>query len=528
MLQKIILFFLLCFPLWTIASGETLLSETNASEINYEINIFEEIESEISKQVSMNTPYSVNLKWLEEKLKIIYPDITFQATWDITGAKSQDGFEFKRTFQEKGVKEISLTIYKIIDKIDENGKKVQEKETLHTKKYELLVYEKSIALILSQDIKKSEIENYIQFSKTDGIYIYQIGPLNKTDIELTSILTSIQNYKKIPGLKSDYVAIWWDRDFIFDILSKLNREAQSDKELLKNKLKIIGISPYNIEILQNYLGNFLAKKDWIEKLLLIREDGKYLILKQNQIDEFKGDLEKNQHVFIDVDLENKGINHVWFISNFVNNLSNIGYTTDSIYILLILPLILAGISFFKHFVWFSPIGVLIPLFITIMFFKIGYLTTLGLIFIYIVINLILSIIIDRYNLLYTPKISFLLTLNIVLLILILNILYSFHLIPIDLNDILYFVVFIVISEKLINILVSKDLSEYKSAFFYTILISSICFAILNLSAIKLLILSYPELILLLIPTIFLMGRFTWLRITEYFRFKEIIKSVEEE
>jgi hypothetical protein len=70
------------------------------------------------------------------------------------------------------------------------------------------VYEKSIALILSQDIKKSEIENYIQFSKTDGIYIYQIGPLNKTDIELTSILTSIQNYKKIPGLKSDYVAIW--------------------------------------------------------------------------------------------------------------------------------------------------------------------------------------------------------------------------------------------------------------------------------------------------------------------------------
>jgi hypothetical protein len=73
-------------------------------------------------------------------------------------------------------------------------------------------------------------------------------------------------------------------------------------------------------------------------------------LKQNQINEFKGDLEKNQHVFIDVDLENKGINNVWFISNFVNNLSNIGYTTDSIYILLILPLILAGISFFKHFV----------------------------------------------------------------------------------------------------------------------------------------------------------------------------------
>jgi hypothetical protein len=38
------------------------VSDTQASEINYEINIFEEIESEISKQVSMNTPYVVNLK----------------------------------------------------------------------------------------------------------------------------------------------------------------------------------------------------------------------------------------------------------------------------------------------------------------------------------------------------------------------------------------------------------------------------------------------------------------------------------
>lgn len=43
---------------------------------------------------------------------------------------------------------------------------------------------------------ESDIENYIEFSKKDGIFVDKVGPLNKTDIELTSILNSIDNYEK--------------------------------------------------------------------------------------------------------------------------------------------------------------------------------------------------------------------------------------------------------------------------------------------------------------------------------------------
>ena len=54
-----------------------------------------------------------------------------------------------------------------------------------------------------------------------------------------------------------------------------------------------------------------------------------------------------------------------------------------------------------------------------------------------------------------------LLLNIICFIILLNLSYYFKIISLDLNDIMYFVVFIIICERFINILVSKDISEYK-------------------------------------------------------------------
>jgi hypothetical protein len=51
--------------------------------------------------------------------------------------------------------------------------------------------------------------------------------------------------------------------------------------------------------------------------------------------------------------------------------------------------------------------------------------------------------------------------------------------------------------------------------------------IFSIPIIKTIILTYPELLILIIPISFLIWRFTWLRVTEYFRFKELIKSIEE-
>ena len=120
---------------------------------------------------------------------------------------------------------------------------------MYNKTLNVLVFEKSIPLVYSDEINKDDIDNYIEYSKKDWIFIYKVWPLNnKSEIELTNILSEIDKYQKIPGLKSDYVTVWWNRDFLFNILSKINREL-SITEQNKVKYNIVAISPFNINVL---------------------------------------------------------------------------------------------------------------------------------------------------------------------------------------------------------------------------------------------------------------------------------------
>lgn len=507
-------------------SESWILNNSTTSEIDYTIDLEKEIENKIDYEVSINTEYDINLEEIENKLKILYPDKKFRAIWNIVWVSPQEWFKFSRNFREKWEKEIEFIIYQTSELKDENNNTYLEEKILYSKKFKVLVFEKIIPLIISSWIKEEDLNSYIEFSKNDWTYIYEIWPLSKTDIELANIMSNYEDYLKISWLKTDYLTIWWDRDFIFDILSKIQRELTTSNDT-KTSLNIVSISPYNINILQSYLKNFLANKTWAKKIILLNESSKFSVLKESSIDNLISELWKNELQYVDVNLWNKWINKIFFISEFINNLSNLWYSTDWIYIFLIIPLLFTIISFFKHFIWLSPIWIVIPTFLTVLFFKLWFIITLVLLIFFLVVNFLISIITNRYNLLYIPKISFVISINIILFIVLVNIGYSFNLISLDLNSTLYFIMFIIISERFINIILSKDLAEYKDSFFYTLLIPILCFAILNINSVKIFVLAYPELLITLVPINFIIWRFTWLRVTEYLRFREVIKNIEE-
>lgn len=494
-------------------------------EIEYEIDIEQEIQKSYKKQISVNTEFVADLTDLIDKLKILNPENDFIIKWELSWTNTQKNWPvFKRTFSEKWEKELNLSLYQ-----KSNEPRNSEPQLILNRKLNILVFEKSLPIIFSNETNKIEIQNYLDFAKKDGIYVYQIWPFNdKSEIELSNILAEIEKYEKIPWLKSDYLTIWWNRDFLFNLLSKLNRELSLSWEKSNTiKYNIVAISQFNINVLEWYVQNFLADKNWINKIILANEDSKFLILKENLISSLEDKLKENNYKYIDINLKLNKVNEFFIISKFINNLSNAWYSTNNIYLFLIIPLILTAIVFSKHFIWISPIWIMVPLFITLMFLKLWYFISLFLIITFVWLNLALSIFIERHNLLYGPKMTFSLIINLFLFIVVLNIWVMFNLINLDLNDIMFFIMFIVVCERFINILVSKDIWEYKMPFVYTILVASICYLVLNLPAFKLIVLSFPELLLALIPINFLIWRFTWLRVTEYFRFKEIIKTVEE-
>ena len=492
LIKTIMLFFV--FLLWVLPYST--FADTNIWEnINYNKNIelwssfnidLTDIKQNLEKQFWTKIIIEWNLKWENTQI------------WDI----------FTKQFDKIWQKEINLNIYKL------DG---WEKNLLLNKYIDLFVYKQSQFILFDNSIENEEIDNFVESAKESWINII-LNHISKEKLNEIDILEQIKRYNNITTNSSDYISIWWEKNFILSLLSKLNREIEISK--YNEQLNFTIISWFNADVLKNYLKNFLSNKSWINEIIMINEVSKSQIIKEPwKIEKLKTELINNQYYFLEIDTNNK-INDFLFISKFINNLSSKWFNTDNIYLLIIIPFLLTWISIFKHLIGLSPVWITIPIFITILFFKIWILVSLILLFILFITNLIVSTFINKYTLLYTPKISFVSIINIVTTIIAINVLYQYNLLNINITDSIFIILLIVISERLITIILSKEFGEYKSHLINTIIFCVVSFIILDINLIKTFFLAYPEIILFLIPLNFTIWRFTWLRITEYFRFKK--------
>jgi len=470
---------------------------------------------EYKKNVAVWNPWELNLQKQKKEAEIKYNSrILFE--WNLKWEPTKTWPVYKIDTQNFWEKNINLSVYKV----NWNSKTI-----LNTKEINVFVYKVVIPFIL-EEWQEEKIQEYEKKARESWILIYNIATLNNQNLYKTNIFEKYINFKQTFKNTSDYIVIWWGKDFLFDVISKINRKINTKIDL-KNKLNIILISSYNINILQSYLQNFISNKSWIWKILLLDENSKYEILKQpTWVDKLENEIQKNKYEYINLS-KSKKISNYLFISKFINYLSNQGYSTQNIYLIIIIPFLLFWVSVFKHLLGLSPIWVLIPTAITISMLKFWIISTMVLLIVFLITNLILSKFINKYKLHYTPKVTMLTIINIIVFIITLSILANYQLIKIDINDIMFFIFFILISEKLITVIISKEFWEYKANLWNTILFAFVSYLIFSIVFVKTILLSYPELIILLIPLLFMIWKFTGLRVTEYFRFREVIKSIEE-
>ena len=170
---------------------------------------------------------------------------------------------------------------------------------------------------------------------------------------------------------------------------------------------------------------------------------------------------------------------------------------------------------------------ILPIFIGVLMIKSWLLfTTLLIIFLFFT-NVGISKIISKYNLLYTPKISMITIINIMVFAIAFLLLSKYSPINIHMHNVLYAILFFMVAEKAITIIISKELREYSQWAVGTLMVALICFMLFHIDGVRVFLMAFPETLILLIPFNFFLGRFTGLRITEYIRFREVIKNVEE-
>ena len=202
-----------------------------------------------------------------------------------------------------------------------------------------------------------------------------------------------------------------------------------------------------------------------------------------------------------------------------------GVSTNTIVLLLLLPLIATLVSFLHYVVGLAGYGIFMPTMIAVAFLATGFFGGLLLFALILIISLVGNFILKKLKIHFWPARAINL-MFISVAVFGLMLLTSF----VDLIDISSISIFpilfmILLAEEFVRTQLVKSKSEAKNLMIGTIILAISGGVLMNFSSIQSLVLRYPELVILIVlVSNLLIGNYSGIRLTEIKRFKGAIRE----
>ncbi len=328
--------------------------------------------------------------------------------------------------------------------------------------------------------------------------------------------------ENIPYIKNSSTIIINSNNFdsLFQILWNINKS----ENLNLDKKDIYITTDLNKYFLKRTLAKYM-NIIWIHKIQTINEKDLFWLVSKLS---FNKELEEDQSINSFSLLFQETPKYL-IISYLVDNLIYQWFPIDLIWILLILCIATLVISVFRQVIWFSVFGIYSPLLFGVAMAMLGIKLSLFFLAIGVLAKLITDILSKKIYLLFNAKLSilvvfyFLFTIVVIGLDKILNI----NLINLDfLNNslVIFPIIFIIIVTDKVFSAGFKVLSLGRwFSLLEFMLVGGSVYLLLNWWWLKHWLLSYPEIILIILFLHVIIGRFTWLQLLEHFRFMPLIR-----
>lgn len=219
--------------------------------------------------------------------------------------------------------------------------------------------------------------------------------------------------------------------------------------------------------------------------------------------------------------------------------NNLSLEPDILIFLITLPLVITIISFAKYVMGFKSFGVYVPVLLTFMFYELSridpqtfsitqglkyglFITAIVFISSYVSYKIIQPLALHYYSKLAIVTTN--VTISLLLVLFVLDLIDKEGILRVDIFSL---ILIASISERFTNLLASKQTTTAFMLSFQTILLGLICFFVISTGTIQNAFLNYPWLILLTFPINYIIGKFTGLRVTEIFRFKDLLNKESE-
>lgn len=201
-----------------------------------------------------------------------------------------------------------------------------------------------------------------------------------------------------------------------------------------------------------------------------------------------------------------------------------GVPIETIVILLLFPVVATVIATARHFIGLRGFGIFTPAVVSVAFLATGLRLGLTLFLGILLIAVLARLLVKRLRLQYMPHMAM------VILVISLGILLIIVGSPFGIDKLLAVGIFpilllVLLTETFISTQISHGLKQAATSTIETLILATIGYSILSLRVTRDWVLAKPELTVLLTAAVnIFLGRFTGLRLMEYWRFRELLRK----
>lgn len=473
----------------------------------------EQISAGPSRDVLAGQPLSFNLDVEADQL-----DSIKEALWDFGDGVMTTGSNVNHTYDSPGTYEVSLRVT------------TEDKEFTDTT--EVRAFKYLVILVADTSASPQQIALHKQRAASENILLLALqlkggGPEVLVEEELTRQLVDT-----IPTIEEAHLIIMWTSGGVgANVLTKFAQHIKQSEgiqspELALNSKGIILLSdtPYGVlkptaqstfdQLKPNYV--LLARPEVLDSILATTsaEDAKTAVITSPL--EFRLIGTFSARTVSDIRITN-------IVSFGINFLVNRGVPINSIILILMLPIIATILAFARQVIGIKAFGLITPAMTTISFLVMGLQYGLIVFVTILLAGTLTRMVLRRLRLLYLPRMALVLT-SVSLSLLFLLALGVAN----DRSSILSFSIFpalilTILAEEFIAAQFKQGFRSALTITAWTLVLATICYFIVSSEIFRTLVLSYPEIVLATIPINLVLGQWSGLRVTEYFRFRALLR-----
>jgi hypothetical protein len=402
-----------------------------------------------------------------------------------------------------------------------NGK-VLTNEAVHP----VVVFTRKILVVADASVNAEKLATHSTEAMKNGVYVkaIQTDPsVSRLSVEDTLVKMLSEDKNALVG--ADAIVVWTEG---IAGLQALMRAVQNDAE------RMAAIRNQSIILLtENSLGTIARTTHGAltlikpAQLIVTRSEAILPLINAETVADFRNTLGTRDIGFQVLNASSLSLRPWNVLSILVNYLLSHGVSAQAVILLLILPIIATIFAFLKQIIGITSFGLYTPSIVALSFLALGW--QIGLLFLLfiLIMGYLTRSAMKRFRLLYIPKVAIILTVLSFTLLLLVAIGASAG-VAFPRDTVFILLIMSALAENFLNL---KTEEGWRSAFLgigETVLGSLLCVFIVSSQFLQSLVLAYPELILLTIIVNILLGRWTGLRLVEYFRFREVFKHLQEE